>query len=335
MEEHVAEDVHRQRRVTVDDLGVVTGRLFIGERIEASADAVHRLGDCASAAPLGPFEQHVFDEMRDPAVVVSLQRRSDVGPNADRNRAHRRHRLGQHTQSTGQRRFAVHRLPQSSPCFLKALRAHSSSQKTPSPGPVARASISAADSPRRVVMLNTVRDVGTAKSPLTTSPLATSIGTLAQTSTSSATGAAANALARMSVDHFGHELAAADLIVKLYAPDANADDEVMVHLIGGDLAHLGRPRRREDVLANPGSDVDTIARGARGRVEIGDRGDRRAGRAGLEGRHDGEPPAAASAANTTAQNTRSLSRARRTRRNDSRHFRRVHADCASWRPSAP
>ncbi len=47
-------------------------------------------------------------------------------------------------------------------------------------------------SPRRTLRLNTVRDVGLAKSPLTTAPFATLIGTLAQRSISSVAGAAPN-----------------------------------------------------------------------------------------------------------------------------------------------
>ena len=51
VQEHVREHVERQRHVPVDHLGVVAGRLFIGERVEVSADAVHRFGDLR--APFG------------------------------------------------------------------------------------------------------------------------------------------------------------------------------------------------------------------------------------------------------------------------------------------
>jgi hypothetical protein len=82
MQEHVAENVDGERDVTVDHLGVVAGRLFIRERVEVAAHAVHRFGDGSRRAPLRPFEQHVLDQMRDAALCRSFRGRADVGPDA-------------------------------------------------------------------------------------------------------------------------------------------------------------------------------------------------------------------------------------------------------------
>src|SRR6185312_17370885 len=74
--------------------------------------------------------------------------------------------------------------------LLKADRSHSWSQNAVE-ADLAR--IASAVSPRRTLTLKTVRVVGLARSPLTMTPLPTEMGTLAHRSTSSASGAAANA----------------------------------------------------------------------------------------------------------------------------------------------
>ena len=49
VQKHVRQHVERQRHVAVDDFCVIAGRLFVGEGVEVSADAVHRLGDLPRA----------------------------------------------------------------------------------------------------------------------------------------------------------------------------------------------------------------------------------------------------------------------------------------------
>ena len=83
-------------------LRVIAGRFFIGKRVEIAADAVHRFGDIARAAPRRSLEEHVLDEMRDAAPLVRFDRRSDVGPNADGCGANAGMRFGDYPNAVGQ-----------------------------------------------------------------------------------------------------------------------------------------------------------------------------------------------------------------------------------------
>ena len=109
VQKHVGQDVESQRDVAIDDLCVVAGRLFVGEGVEVSADAVHRLGDLARAATWRSFKKHVFDEVGDAAALVRLGRRADVGPDPDRRRTKARHRLGENAHPVGEDRLLIHR----------------------------------------------------------------------------------------------------------------------------------------------------------------------------------------------------------------------------------
>ena len=63
VEKHVAENIDRERDVMIDDLCVVAGRLFIGERVEIAADAIHGLRDLARRPKFRPLEEHMLDEV--------------------------------------------------------------------------------------------------------------------------------------------------------------------------------------------------------------------------------------------------------------------------------
>ena len=94
----VREDVHGERQMLVEDLDVVAGVFFRGERVELAANRIDRLGDIFRRPRGGALEQHVLDEMRDAALVGAFVPRAARQPDADADRAHLSHALGENTK---------------------------------------------------------------------------------------------------------------------------------------------------------------------------------------------------------------------------------------------
>ena len=100
---HVAREVDGDRQVLVEHLDVVAG-VFLGrERVELPANRVDRLRDLLRRSARRALEQHVLDEMGDAAFGIALVARSAREPDADGNRAHVRHRLGDEPETRRQR----------------------------------------------------------------------------------------------------------------------------------------------------------------------------------------------------------------------------------------
>ena len=83
----------------VEDLDVVAGVFLGSERVELAADRVDRLRDVLGRTAAGPLEQHVLDEMRDPAAIARLVPGSACQPNSDTDGADMRHRLGDEAET--------------------------------------------------------------------------------------------------------------------------------------------------------------------------------------------------------------------------------------------
>ena len=90
----VREQVDREREVLVEHLDVVAGVFLRGERVELAADGVDCLRDVLSGAGRGALEEHVLDEVGDPAARLDLVARASRQPHADRHRSNLRHRFG-------------------------------------------------------------------------------------------------------------------------------------------------------------------------------------------------------------------------------------------------
>ena len=100
--DQVTHHVDGERRVGVQDPGVVAGVLLGGEGIGVAADRLDAGRDVQRRAQLGALEEQVLEKVRragEPGVLVPG---ADRHPHAERHAAHRRDRLGQDAQAIGQ-----------------------------------------------------------------------------------------------------------------------------------------------------------------------------------------------------------------------------------------
>src|SRR5579872_813016 len=172
----------------IDDTRMIARRFFVGEGIEISPDRIHQLGDLARAACRGALEQHVLDDVGDAALAGLLVRRSDADPQTETYAAHVRDALRDDPDAVAQRRFAI---------GIVQFR-HARFRRFRSAAQAASMYARSGARPRITAIENTVRSVGTARSPATVAPAGTGCGTTAHTSTSPTLGAAASAAAAMS-----------------------------------------------------------------------------------------------------------------------------------------
>src|SRR5581483_1665054 len=97
----IGEHIESDGKMLVENFDVEANTLFGGEGVHVSADRVDLTGDVFGGARLGSFEDHVFNEMRDPVVLGVLVARSGFDPNADGYGAYVFHLLGQNGQTIG------------------------------------------------------------------------------------------------------------------------------------------------------------------------------------------------------------------------------------------
>src|SRR6202011_6315398 len=67
-------------------LRVIRGTLAGGVGIEVTADRLDLLGDRAGAAPFGALEGHVLEKMRGAVDISRFVPRTDIDPDAERDR---------------------------------------------------------------------------------------------------------------------------------------------------------------------------------------------------------------------------------------------------------
>ena len=95
-EQHLGQQLEGSLGVLVEEAGVEVGRLLAGGGVHRRPQPVEDLGDLDRRVVLGALEEHVLEEMRDARLRGRLVARAGPHPEAQRDRAHRGHRLGDH-----------------------------------------------------------------------------------------------------------------------------------------------------------------------------------------------------------------------------------------------
>ena len=115
VQHQIAEHVQRNRQVLVQNFYVEANAFFGGKRVHVSANRIHLPRNVLGGARLGPLEDHVLQEVRDPVSRAIFVPRSRPQPYPNRDRSDVLHGLGQHRQTVGQdltlyvARFVNHR----------------------------------------------------------------------------------------------------------------------------------------------------------------------------------------------------------------------------------
>ena len=102
VEHDIGHQVDGHLQVVIEHMRVVAGVLLGGERVQLTADRVHRLGDLDRCASRGGLEQQVLQEVGGAGHGGTLVAGTDVDPQADRGRTYRGHPLGDDPQAARQ-----------------------------------------------------------------------------------------------------------------------------------------------------------------------------------------------------------------------------------------
>ena len=102
MQDHVAQNIDRERQMLVQDLDVEADRLFAGKGVHVAADGIHLAGDIFGGAVGCPLEHHVLDKMRNAIYRRVLVTRAGLHPDPHRDRADVVHVFGQDGEPVGQ-----------------------------------------------------------------------------------------------------------------------------------------------------------------------------------------------------------------------------------------
>ena len=102
----VGEDAEGPGQVLIQNLDGIVGGFLGGEGVQVAANGVRRARNLLRAAVLGSLKEHVLDKVRDAVVLDALLARAGAQPDAHRDGADRRHRLGENRQPVGKNIFA-------------------------------------------------------------------------------------------------------------------------------------------------------------------------------------------------------------------------------------
>jgi hypothetical protein len=101
MQDEIGENLKRDGNVFVEYLDVEADALFGGEGVHVAADGIDLAGDLLGGAVLGPFEDHVLDEVGNAVRLRSFVAGTGLEPNADGSRTDVFHLLGDHGEAVG------------------------------------------------------------------------------------------------------------------------------------------------------------------------------------------------------------------------------------------
>ena len=102
MEDEIAEDIHGERKMLVENFDVEADAFLRRECVHVAADRIDLAGDGFGGAGLGSLEDHVLDEVGDAVEFGIFVARAGLQPDADRDRANVGHLLGDNGQAVRQ-----------------------------------------------------------------------------------------------------------------------------------------------------------------------------------------------------------------------------------------
>ena len=102
IQDQIAENVERGGNVFVEHLDVEADAFLGGEGVHVAADGVDLAGDFFGRAVLGPFKDHVLDEVGDAVPFGVFVARTGLQPDSDGGGADVLHLLGNDGQPVGQ-----------------------------------------------------------------------------------------------------------------------------------------------------------------------------------------------------------------------------------------
>src|SRR5579863_532208 len=103
IQNQVTEYVECDGQMLVEHFDAEADALFGGEGVDVAADGIHLTRNFFCRAMLGPFEDHVLDEMRNPVPVLVFVTRAGLDPNPDADGADMLHLFSDDGQPIGQR----------------------------------------------------------------------------------------------------------------------------------------------------------------------------------------------------------------------------------------
>ena len=99
----IGEDVHRERKVLVEHVGLVAGVVAAGEGVEAAAAHLELERELPGRPPLGALEHHVLEQMGDAHLLGPLVRAGGAHVDPDGRRADARQPFGEDDQPVRRR----------------------------------------------------------------------------------------------------------------------------------------------------------------------------------------------------------------------------------------
>ena len=102
MKDEIAEDIHGERKVLIENFDVEADAFLRREGIHVAADRIDLAGDGFGGAGLRALEYHVLDEVGDAIPFGIFVARAGLQPDADRDRADVGHLLGDDGQAVRQ-----------------------------------------------------------------------------------------------------------------------------------------------------------------------------------------------------------------------------------------
>src|SRR5688572_28972300 len=97
MQQHICQNIKRDRQMIVDYLAVIADELLGGISVEISASGIDLFRNLLGGPVCGALEQHVLNEMRDAVFRHLFTAGACADPESDARGANMRHRFRYHS----------------------------------------------------------------------------------------------------------------------------------------------------------------------------------------------------------------------------------------------